>query len=724
MPAQPDDRPTYVLAVAMAGAVSAGAYTAGVFDVLIRALDAHARAGKGPRIVLKALSGTSAGGVTACLGVAALAAGRPEAPVEKEYHASDAGRARPQSYRVGLDRLHAIWVDELDLTGPGGLLGAADLAPGGPLLSALDSTAIDRAADRALDGATWGGAPYPFVADPFDLFVTTTGLEGVVYEARFGGDDRNAGHLMARHGRARHFAVRGLGSAPLGSDWLALWRDAGVAVDLPAGGGPLDFSTRETLAARDPPAAPTALTEFRETGVATGAFPFGLAARIVRSRMGEHAALGTGQAEGGAMPYDVDPDDTARPIWGAAEPRAAGDATHVAVDGGVCNNEPFELARFAIRETARDPAAPWRLAPNPRDPFAADRAVLMIDPFPEGPAFTVAWPDDPEGDPRALSGLVGRLFGALVAQARFKPTELQAAMDADVRSRFLIAPSRRPEGAPEGARVRGAAAIASGALGGFSGFFDRRFRQHDFILGQRNARSFLAQHFTLPLGNPAMGGETDPARRAEERPVLGPDNPVLNEPNDPPVWPTMSREALQAALDAIGRRLDAVVAHQLAAERPVWPVRLLIRAGFAIWGRDIALRAIGRRLEASLLDHGLIEAALPALAREGLGRRVLGALLGPGPDLRTAEGLAWALARADAKAAARPCPAGADPAATREVEAVLEALSTEATDPAYRTRRYGVRRGRRTWAIARLGPGWSRRTLPFLSLSDDLPPRR
>ena len=89
--AEPD---TFYLGLTMAGAISAGAYTAGVLDVLFDALDHHharyrarkaaeeAAAASGDqldpafadyprhRVALRVISGTSAGGVSAGLSVA------------------------------------------------------------------------------------------------------------------------------------------------------------------------------------------------------------------------------------------------------------------------------------------------------------------------------------------------------------------------------------------------------------------------------------------------------------------------------------------------------------------------------------------------------------------------------------------------------------------------------------------------------------------------------
>ena len=90
---------TFTIGITMAGAVSAGAYTAGVLDYLFRALDHHAArlAAGGPgapqhRVVLKVMSGASAGGVCSGLAIAALA---------------ESGRTRLRRLRLSGARLSA-----------------------------------------------------------------------------------------------------------------------------------------------------------------------------------------------------------------------------------------------------------------------------------------------------------------------------------------------------------------------------------------------------------------------------------------------------------------------------------------------------------------------------------------------------------------------------------------------------------------------------------------
>ena len=112
-----DDRPGFQIGVAMAGAVSGGAYSAGVFDFLIEALNEWEKAkGRGENVpshdvFISAVSGTSAGGITAALGLAALAGG---------VRSVEERAVNPhQSYPIKrvLPELFDVWVKKLRLFG-------------------------------------------------------------------------------------------------------------------------------------------------------------------------------------------------------------------------------------------------------------------------------------------------------------------------------------------------------------------------------------------------------------------------------------------------------------------------------------------------------------------------------------------------------------------------------------------------------------------------------
>ncbi len=494
---------TFVIGLAMAGAISAGAYTAGVLDTLFRALAEHERrfqAGEvDHRVIVKAMSGSSAGGICAALTAANLVQG------VRSLDKND-------KFLPGLPLLHELWVDRIRLMDEAGdgLLGSGDVGTDAdgrdlPVKSVLDSSHIRREAQDLVSDVLRhpNGERLGYVAKELDLFLTTTNLMGVTYEVRFGGEDAYGhGHVMSSHGNVEHFRLHDVGEADLRSEWLDRWSDRGIALHVPEEVGiRLDFGD---LWGDE---VPRPWARLVRSAVASGAFPGGLSSQRLDVTYNE--------LDSRAWPIETDPHErrpTPRLPIGSVNPGA--NIGYIAVDGGVANNEPFELARYAIRgeDTAQEG---WALAPNPRGAKAAHRAVIMIDPFPEGPEMTLASEagDDAgrRNESRALFA-ARRLLPSLINQARFKLTELLSATDTNIHSRFLVAPSRV---SPDGAKLRGAMAIASGFVGGFGGFFNRVFREHDYRLGQHNCRSFLCKYFVLDSENPVFAGRNDLLHGAE-----------------------------------------------------------------------------------------------------------------------------------------------------------------------------------------------------------------
>lgn len=682
---------TFTLGLTMAGAVSAGAYTAGVIDVLFRALDAHNAATGTPggpkhKVAVKVMSGASAGGVSTSLAVAALIGNNRRGRLS-------GARAHPNGYDYTLDVVHDVWVDSLDLmheAGPHegtGFLSLGDLEDP-PVRSALNSGHIDAAADRALQGVVWpaDAERYDFLAEQLELFVTTTNLMGVPYAVRFAGVETGAAHVMAQHSVARHFRVGGLGSAGIASPWLDAWRDDGIELPMPPPGQPVDFTDT-------PGRTPEPWVALRQSSIATGAFPFGLSPRLLRAEVRDYGITPTpsDRARGGAWPIEEHPDrlDLPRAFHDRfTEQQWQELVPYVAVDGGVANNEPFEIARFTIRETldARrrrqrdgglESAAAagfdgsghqrW-LASNDRRPDHADRAVIMIDPFPEGPEFRV--PDIEGGDGKAL-GLLANLAllpGALKDQARFKPGELLLARDDSVASRFMIAPAREEAG---GKRY-GAGAIASGLLGGFGGFIDRAFREHDFRLGQHNCASFLARHFVLDPDNPTLG--LDDAEKAGWRDRMTGDAPVKGVPVirgldaeafPQPRWPVVGLARLSRLLARTQERMAGVGAGLIAQTAPHWGWTL---GGRLTWwlGRGLVAKKLAGTVLSELIARNQVEDF--EHLRDGE-RRILAALAGLGPAGATAEEIAAALAKQATEGERRPD--------ATQVAAVLDRHATE-----------------------------------------------
>src|SRR5579872_6042583 len=133
------------IGINMAGAISAGAYTAGVLDFLIQALDewheAKARGELVPMhdVSIEVLSGASAGAMCAAVGSVALQEEFP--PVTTLNPPGD----------QSANKLYASWVDNIDIRF---LLQTEDLKKGGPVVSVLDSTVLPSVARSALTPGT------------------------------------------------------------------------------------------------------------------------------------------------------------------------------------------------------------------------------------------------------------------------------------------------------------------------------------------------------------------------------------------------------------------------------------------------------------------------------------------------------------------------------------------------------------------------------------------
>ena len=233
------ERGGFNIGLAMAGAASAGAYTAGVFDFLIEALNewqkAKVRGDDVPRheVFISAISGSSAGGTTAALGLASLAGG---------VRSVEEPSANPkQDWRVRrvLPEIYDVWVKKTRLFGSRenspndcspSLLDAGDIAPRTMPRSLLNSDVLTAIARESLSTIRPAGARYAFFADPTHLFLTHTNLDGIPYQIGF---EKDVYWTSLHEGRA-HFAVTGIGTHPFpqNSLWLATWNDHGTPIDM------------------------------------------------------------------------------------------------------------------------------------------------------------------------------------------------------------------------------------------------------------------------------------------------------------------------------------------------------------------------------------------------------------------------------------------------------------------------------------------------------------
>jgi predicted acylesterase/phospholipase RssA len=442
----------FELGLVAAGAVSAGAFTAGVLDLLFEAMDAFeaAQDAQDPaapqvpthQVALRAMVGASAGAMNAA--TVAAWANRGFEPMNARTVADpEARRRNPFAW---------AWIDQPDIAR---LLDTRDLATG-RLDSALNGAWLGEAVAQILSpGQTQGGLaaappkPRRWLRD-LRLRLTVGNLTGTPYQLQFEGSSKIAGGMLD------HAEVM---------DFLAV-----PTVEKPAA----SYKPLRGQADRADPA----WAEMGGAALASGAFPAALPSRLLhrapenRARRPIFVPLG-------------DPDRPNEGAWEVLEPAWAvlgrDQAAMLCVDGGIANNEPTDLCRDALQ--VKHGAA---LAPKPSE---ARQAMVMIDPFPEAP-------DPGPQSPLGLAAVLKALVAAWKNQARFRPVDLWLATRSDVFSRQIIAPSvdrkTHPEGAPP---------LAGAALGGFFGFFHQEFRRHDYLLGRHNCRSFLQHYLAVPVDN-------------------------------------------------------------------------------------------------------------------------------------------------------------------------------------------------------------------------------
>src|ERR1051325_999054 len=108
---------TFRIGLALSGAISAGAYTAGVLDYLFQALNAWEQARKKDpgapqhQVILQVITGASAGAITGALGAIALARGfRPQPlTVDEKNNTYPATTEVMQDIRCVLPSLYETW---------------------------------------------------------------------------------------------------------------------------------------------------------------------------------------------------------------------------------------------------------------------------------------------------------------------------------------------------------------------------------------------------------------------------------------------------------------------------------------------------------------------------------------------------------------------------------------------------------------------------------------
>jgi Patatin-like phospholipase len=444
----------FKIGINMAGAISAGAYTAGVLDFLTEALDEWYAAKQERKPVpmhdvsIEVFSGASAGGMCAAISAVMLQ--------ENFEHIHDTTK------RDTTNRFYESWVNKIDIKE---LLQVEDLKNTRSVVSLLDSTVIREIAKYALAPCS-SRVTRPYVSSDLNLFLSLTNLRGVPYSLNAAAPG-SIEETTFFYGDRIRFQTTSSGTG-------ALLKGSTRTLDLLTPGEKGGWAVLQAAA------------------ISTGAFPVFLAPGTLERSACEYVPPHWESVTSAIS-------DTPPPITPNFPKNFPESFPTLNVDGGVTNNDPFNYAHDFLGSLSPTLTQEQRLG----KPSHVDRAVITIAPFPTTEPF------DPEFDPTENASILcalPKLVSALISQSRFFGESLSEVMSGTTFDRFIVAPSDSDlirehlnTGAPGPPP-----ALQCAALGAFGGFFEREFRAHDYALGRRNCQKFLKDSFVLPADNPTI----------------------------------------------------------------------------------------------------------------------------------------------------------------------------------------------------------------------------
>lgn len=504
--------PKFKICLTMAGAVSAGAFTAGVVDYLLETLDLWEKAkaqnrALGPmhphydhsipmhEVELDVMSGASAGGITGALTLLNL--------IDAEY--------QPANFKnpTGINnRFYQSWVvmsDDAHTTTFEKMLALDDLeqlAKGEKPQALLNSQPLDYIADQQLQVQQI--RPYPaYVSPSLDLILTTTNLRGINFKIDFGGQDKNGPVITSHAGFFRY---------KIANEHYA----AGIPT------GPNLYFVLDATQEKH-------LRYLKEATLSTAAFPIGLRSRevaISQEYVNRFPAYLFGKRTG------IYPELFADPVY-----------KFNSIDGGLINNEPFGIALKVLYEK------------NPAEMLQDRYAVVMIDPFPNKDHAVPA--ENPKAD---LLTVAKGMFRSLRNQVMFNQDGILDAIELKDRTKFLIEPVRKQW--KNGQQERAEYDLAAAPFSGFAGFISQRFRQHDFELGRMNCQTFLRYYLGVPIDKAQQKLGQSYTQAARERFVIYEDRNDSNSTQIVPIIPDIRLlHARNGQVDTVNFGRDARLEH-------------------------------------------------------------------------------------------------------------------------------------------------------------------
>ncbi|MTE25684.1 patatin-like phospholipase family protein [Winogradskyella ouciana] len=555
---------TFHLGLTMAGAVSAGAYTAGFMDYILEALSEWEKAKQlkkehipNHNVVIDAIGGASAGGMVSMITALALCDGNLK-PVKKKS-STKTGNILYDSW-VFLDDDESLY----DRSGDGEttfkkMLSNSDFKDNKGAPSLLNSKPIDRIAEKVFEQLPQDASKdnFPsYISKDLRILLTVTSLRPVDYKIKLSRIkskflDSTPGHRISNHDIVAHFKVNY--DEIKDKNQFLPFRPLSPTSDSKSN---RDFLVKVTKA--------------------TGAFPVGLAPRYFDTEFPTEYiqnSLKKRKAFTASMDLEFEKD-------------LKKNFQFTAVDGGAINNEPFDEVLRCLEENH-----------GPEDAKNPKYGTVLIDPFPNFEDEIIN--STPDYKKTSIMDIVGYLVPTILNQARNKQSDTFASgifkIMAFPRKLKLGQVDEEVDHPP----------LATGGIGGFGGFLDIEFRKHDFFLGRKNARNFLRGVFFTECNptdpNNLFHGISASAIEEFSRVVDGktympiiPDVSKL-DPNDDPNptkyeiqdFPKFNAKAFKALEKPIKNRVKAILKAELNTKF----------SGFFWWlSRGIVIGKVSRKL--------------------------------------------------------------------------------------------------------------------------------
>ncbi len=452
------------LGLTMAGAVSAGCYTAGVMDYLFEILDLWEKAKNGKidgidpklvpthKVVIEAMGGASAGGMATIM-TALYALHGDVNPVK------DIPENPMKSYNV----LYDSWVhldDDKNEKSFKKIWDTDDLDSKG-LVSLFNSKIIDSIASKALNMVdeekkknfpNYVEDKVPnYISDDLEIILSHTMLRGIPLSVDFKTEIARKYKNSPKHYTFEHYLV----------SHFKLNNGMAVDADKYLWFNPFDSEYSDKI---------------KWSTIATGAFPIGLAYREFDAKQFTDNYIKSITKRVIYGDFGKENPDTNNEI---KLDNSVENFTSMAIDGGAINNEPYREVESILRKFHDDTKE------------LQNYGLFMIDPFPDN--------DDilkPYKRPKNLIGVVPNIIKTLWNQSKVKRKEMLEQYNPTF-FKGVIYPRKhitegntyiKPDKYP----------IASASFQAFGGFLDVNFRVHDFFLGRNNARNFVRYFGSLP----------------------------------------------------------------------------------------------------------------------------------------------------------------------------------------------------------------------------------